>query len=106
MRTPIPFTPRVAFRRLPSPALLQKRIYDPWAIHLRRSGNRRPEELLHHLGVRLAAGALHDLPHEEAEDAVLAVPELYHLIRMTGDDLIHCVLESTAVTHFCKALRG
>src|SRR5947208_11414727 len=47
-----------------------------------------PEELLRHLRVRGATGLLHQLPHEEADDPVLAASELLDHIGMLVDDLV------------------
>src|SRR5437879_1271681 len=47
-----------------------------------------PQELLRHLRVRGAPGFLHQLPHEEADHAVLAAAELLDDVGMLVDDLV------------------
>src|SRR5438093_11005790 len=68
------------------------------------AGQRRAQQLLHELRVRLPARRLHHLPDEEAENAFLAGAELGHLRRMPRDDVGDGRVERAAVAHLGEPL--
>ena len=79
------------------------------AVGMRQSastGQRRPDELAHELGVRLALGGLHDLADEEAGELVLAGPELLDLGRMLGQHRRHHGLELGRVGDLAEIVPG
>src|SRR5205814_9526634 len=69
------------------------------------SPERRPEQLLDHLRVRLAARRLHHLADQEAEHPLLARPDLRDLRGMPGDHLRDRRVERATIAHLRETLR-
>ena len=69
------------------------------------TGELLAQQLLGDLGLRAAAGRLHDLTDEEAHQGLLARAELLGLLRVRGDDLRHDGGERAAVGDLAEAAR-
>src|SRR5665811_873514 len=54
----------------------QCKVTEAKGVYNRLDAQMLPQQFVDHLGIRLALGLLHDLAHEEAENAVASLPEL------------------------------